>query len=299
MNKNKLLKQKQKQSQKQTVIVNIGNTKSKNKSKQRQSKKKNLSNQLSMFSPPLNIYSYPPTFRENETAPRVSIPSRTEPYRYTPFAEQPRRQREFFTETSTVEFLPSTTEGIVNEYTDEPLQINSGIIDKYNPNTNQTEYIQSQNPKLNMTVNNNLFEKNEDDNKIINNFDKNNKISSKFIKQPIDNTFDNLFKKNDDDDDLTIASVYSDDETIKDFYYNPIKMKKRIYIPKEVNNENNKKLPYKKNGVELSLSDKSIEELREIANILGIDINLNGKKKSRSKLMNDINFDMDMRRKPK
>ena len=324
--KEKKIKQKQKQSQKQTVVVNVGTLpKSRTRKTTRPPKKQMMGNQISMFPAP-SIYTYPPSFRETETAPRVSMPTSIPVSRPTPFAEQPiRRPREFFTETSTVEFLPTTTEGIVNEYTDDPIQINAGIIDDYNPITNTTDYIQTQPPSLSMTIYNPVEDNQIDtidrtprnppqlkmtidepiSSQIPNNYDTRNIISSKFIRPPQDDTIDGLTSY----DALTMESFYDEEDTLPD-YYNPKIMKKRAkkedvvlnevrtdYVPAEVSLTDYKKLPLKPSG-DLALTHKNLTELRAIAEILGVDTYLtNGRPKPRSILTNDIEFDMKMRRK--
>jgi len=312
-------KESQKQSQKQTITVNVGTvdkSKSKKSYKPRQPKQNSV-NQISMFTPP-SIYTYPPQFRETETAPKVAMPSRTTRNEYVPFAEQPiRRPREFFTETSTVEFLPNdipNTEEVVNEYTDDPVQINAGIIDEFNPVTDTTEYHQTQNPELSMTiynpvqdnqiddeynkqvpnnlnmivseVNNRkqreyeklnkyydnlgftekrlklLMKRYDEENMILNNYDRNNQISTDMIVRPRNDNRIDYFK--DIPKSFSNKKMPDEEEQIPD---------EEEQIPnmnfKYINDKNMKKLPIKNNG-SLALSGKSYIELSKIAKILGV-----------------------------
>lgn len=139
----------------------------------------------------------PAGFRDQESnAPIYNMPSSARPTQM-PFMNEPVRQPNFFPEdTSTVEFLPdypvrepfqpylvqepverqrqnfqepvgieipNTEEEIVNDITDDPYQINAGIIDDFDERLGQTDYIQTQAPTYDMTIYNPIQDNNIDD----------------------------------------------------------------------------------------------------------------------------------------
>ena len=197
-----LQKQKQKQKQTVKVVVNVGGKDGNKPSVVRNPNpelvmyapppniftKGNIQAQASQV---------PSGFRDQEpNAPVYNMPFTTRPSSM-PFMNEPVRQPNFFPEeTSTVEFLPdfpvrepfqpyqveepierqreyfqeqigmeipNTEEEIVNDITDDPYQINAGIIDDFNERTGETDYIQTQAPTYDMTIYNPIQDNNIDD----------------------------------------------------------------------------------------------------------------------------------------
>ena len=177
------LQQKQKQKQSVKVVVNVGGK----DGKIQPQIVRNPNPELVMYAPPPNIFTKgnipvkkelretPLGFRDQEpNDPVYNMPSTTRPSQM-PFMNEPVRQpRMFVEETSTVEFLPdnpvrqpyepyqvqepiglevpNTEQEIVNDFLDNPYQINAGIIDDFNERTGRTEYIQTQAPTYDMTI---------------------------------------------------------------------------------------------------------------------------------------------------
>lgn len=217
-------KQKQKQKQSVRVVVNIGKD-------GKPTPIRNPNAELVMYAPPTiftksNIQD---TFRQSESnQPFYTMPTATRPSGM-PFMNEPVRQPVFFPEeTASVEFLPdvpvynfqptaeqpivqvpNTESEIVNQLTDDPYQINAGVIDEFNERTGETDYIQTQAPTYDMTIFNPTQESFIEDMKPTQNYvmEEYNEpkrkpptfdIGGNFIRQPMPMTLENIYKSNND-----------------------------------------------------------------------------------------------------
>jgi hypothetical protein len=161
----KVVKQKQKQKQKQSVkvVVNVGKGET-------ETAPRRYTNEIQMYSPPLNIFTQPNLqneFRQPESnQPLYQMPYSTRQSNM-PFTNEPVRQPSFFPEDTPTYYNRNdrnydeyslisspNTEEIVNELTDDPYQINAGIIDRYNEATGKTDYIQTQALTYDMEIHN-------------------------------------------------------------------------------------------------------------------------------------------------
>jgi len=141
--------QKQKQKQTVKVVVNVG----------RDGKPQMVRNpnpEIQMYAP--NIYTRAPAiFSENAPAkPPIPPEPKKEPFRprntrqpYPNYFGVPPLPQDVFRpeypESNRVEVLPDETE-IINEITDTPYEDITGVVDEYNPETGNTDYIQTQIP---------------------------------------------------------------------------------------------------------------------------------------------------------
>ena len=250
-----LQKQKQKQKQTVKVVVNVGGKDGYKPSVVRNPNPELVMyapppNIFTKGNIPAQASQVPSGFRDQEpNAPVYNMPYTTRPSSM-PFMTEPVRQPNFFPEeTSTVEFLPdfpvrepfqpyqveepierqreyfqeqigmeipNTEEEIVNDFLDDPYQINAGIIDDFNERTGETDYIQTQAPTYDMTIYNPIQDNNIDDEielmrrerfgmrredlmgqvyKNVENIERNNMMSEDFYSEAF-NILENYNKKN-------------------------------------------------------------------------------------------------------